>query len=294
VDSSDGTGTGTLTNTGRLEGRGTIAGNVDNVSGTVLPGDSFAPCQPCARGYSSGLITISGNFNQGPGGFLAGVILGPPGTAGASYSQLSVQGAAHLDGTLNTLTAFVAMPAAGDAYQILTARSVTGTFATLNSDLQPSSGVRYVAVYNPTNVTVAVEKIPTPRPQPPRCTLKLNSRRVKLTTEKTRHAGRIPGTLTATVVCDQPAGLKLSGTVIERLGSRHTPRTRRFRLRPVTAAAARGRATTLTVALPAAALSALRSGHREAITVTLTASGSGGTTSISTRPRALISPNRSR
>jgi hypothetical protein len=368
VDSSAGPGTGTLTNTGQIEGYGTIAGNVGNTSGSILAGDSFPPCTPCTGGYNPGEITVTGNYTQGSGATLSAVIV-----YSTSYSQLVVQGAASLDGTLEMLTGAVAHPYVGDGYQILTAHTVTGTFATLAGQLNNRLyyAAEYVPVYNPTNVTVGVVGLNklavtvvgpgsgvvisapagincgvgctagfsqdqpvtlTAAPasgsrfagwsgagcsgtgtcaltidgdqsvtaaftfaKPAACTLRLKSRRVKLTARQHDRAKHTAGTLAATVACDQPASLRLSGTLSEQLGSRRKPVTKRFRLRPVSHTATQAGATTLVMTLPSAALKALEHGHRESIRLTLIAISASGTTRTSLPRLPLIGPlNRGR
>jgi hypothetical protein len=75
---------------GILSGLGTITGNVMNTGGNVIVGDS---------GTTVGILTITGNYTQGPGGTLSVKIGGA--MAGTQYDQLAVSGTATLDGTLN-------------------------------------------------------------------------------------------------------------------------------------------------------------------------------------------------
>ena len=163
VDASAGPGTGTLTNTGQIRGYGTIDGNVNNTAGSILPGDEYPVCHPCFGAYTPGVISVTGNYTQGSRGALGAVNDCSPciGIPGISYSRLSVQGDASLDGVLFVLTARGASPAAGDAYEVLTARSVTGRFAPFNGRLDPATygDLEYLPVYNPGNVTVVVVKL---------------------------------------------------------------------------------------------------------------------------------------
>ncbi len=154
VDSSAGPGTGTLNNTGEIEGYGTVAGNVDNSGGEITPGVSFADYSPCEACSTPGLITITRSLTQR--GTLDMITNGK----GAPYGQLSVQGAAFIDGTLNLLTNSSRV-APGDAYQVLTASSITGKFNAVGGGVDDSNDARYIPVYNATNVTVEVMKIPT-------------------------------------------------------------------------------------------------------------------------------------
>jgi hypothetical protein len=121
---------------GTLRGAGTVqAPTVSNTGGTVAPGTS------------PGNLAITGNYTQGTGGTLATEIAGT--TAGTGYDRLAVTGTATLDGTLAITTpGFTLSP--GQTFQVLTAPTVTGTFATV------TGGERYAVQYNPANVTLAV------------------------------------------------------------------------------------------------------------------------------------------
>jgi hypothetical protein len=349
VDSSDGPGSGMLTNTGYLEGYGTIAGNVTNASGTITPGDTYTPCPPCV--YTPGQITLTHDYEQDPDGTLS-IITNGHGVPGAQpSSELSVGGTAALNGTLSINAASFGRAAPGEIYQALEAARVVGRFGELQG--QPSTGrdARYVPRYDPGSVTLEVMNVPTLTvkiagrgwgevdsdpdgitcaegtctstfsptqvvtltaipgqsgpfepvatfagwsgachgtgkckltmvgdksvtatfvpPQPPRCTLRLKRRTAN-------------PKLTAIAVCNKAARLKLSGTVTEWLGSGRTRRTSHFQLRPVTRKAARGAKTILVIRLPRAVLTALKQRRREAIRLTLQATGPGGTSRVLT------------
>jgi hypothetical protein len=104
---------------GALTGEGSITGNVNNTGGTVTPG------------ASPGILTISGNYTQGPSGVLDMEIGGT--TAGTQYDQLLVTGNASLGGTLNATLINAFVPAATDAFTLIQASgTVSGTFATTN------------------------------------------------------------------------------------------------------------------------------------------------------------------
>jgi hypothetical protein len=162
VDSSAGPGTGTLTNTGQIEGYGTIAGSLDNTTGTAIPGDTFVECTPCTGAYTPGAITVTGNYAQGPGGTL-GVInmFCPTCGGGPGYSQLSVQGSATLAGTLQMWTGGV-NSAYSEAMQVLGASSVSGRFSNVEGQLDPTRyDASYAPEHSPTTVTVQVVMFPT-------------------------------------------------------------------------------------------------------------------------------------
>ncbi len=159
VDSAAGPGTGTLTNTGEIEGFGAIAGNVIN-SGRINPGDSFAPCSPCFGAWTPGQITVGGNYAQGPAGILGIINFITGTTTTLPNSQLSVGGTASIGGTLDMLNGTGGQLSTGNAFRILTAASVTGKFAELTGQPDPVFAVAYVPVYHATDVTVEVVKLP--------------------------------------------------------------------------------------------------------------------------------------
>jgi hypothetical protein len=120
---------------GTLSGSGTIAGKVVN-NATVKPG------------ASPGMISITGNYVQGPSGVLNMEIVGP--TPGTGYSQLNISGTATLNGTLNIALGFT--PFFGETFVILTYASETGSFAAMNGLNQ--GGITFQANLNPNNLTL--------------------------------------------------------------------------------------------------------------------------------------------
>lgn len=127
------TNSGTLNNNGTLMGMGTIIGNVIN-SGTLAPGNSI------------GAMTIVGNYTHNAGAVYAVEI-----TAAGQSDRLAVTGAAVLNGGAVFVRAASGnyVNTASTSYTILTAGSVTGSFAYVTSDLAfmtPSLG------YDPTHV----------------------------------------------------------------------------------------------------------------------------------------------
>ena len=71
----------------------------------------------------------------------------------SSFGKLSVTGTATLGGTLNLN--FLTSPSIGNSYVVVTAASVTGTFAAVNP-INLGSGKVLATTYNPTNVTLTV------------------------------------------------------------------------------------------------------------------------------------------
>jgi hypothetical protein len=123
---------------GTLDGTGTIAAPVSNTSGTIAPGD--AP----------GVLTIDGNYTQGPAGVLQ-IADDGPGTAGTSFSQLDVDGSASLGGTLAMVpsSGYASSAAPGDSVEVLVATSTpSGTFGSVTSNPTLQDGESYSAVYS--------------------------------------------------------------------------------------------------------------------------------------------------
>jgi hypothetical protein len=119
---------------GTLGGSGTIGVNVNNTGGTVAPGNS------------PGILTINGNYTQGPGGTLAAEVSGnDPGTG---YDQLAVSGTATLDGTLAVNASGLFTP--GAALRVLTAAARSGTFANV------TGASRFNLTYGAADVTLTV------------------------------------------------------------------------------------------------------------------------------------------
>jgi len=102
---------------GILGGTGTVNASVQNTGAEVSPG------------MPVGTLTVTGNYTQSAGGTLR-IELGGP-TPGTEHDQLAVTGTASLGGALvvELIDGFV--PGVAQSFTILTAGSVTGTFATV-------------------------------------------------------------------------------------------------------------------------------------------------------------------
>jgi Calx-beta domain len=96
---------------GTLDGDGSIVGDLSN-GGVVTPSPSPAT------------LSVTWTYAQTSGGTLDANV------TGTGSDELSVSGAATLDGALQVTTASGFTPTAGHQYQVLGAASVTGTFAT--------------------------------------------------------------------------------------------------------------------------------------------------------------------
>ena len=111
----------TLTiNGGSLSGTGTIQGNVLNHAGQFNPGGAGA----------AGAFQVQGNYTQDSGGTFNADLGGT--TAGSGYDQLNATGAVSLSGTLNVNLISAFSPASGNAFQVITGGSRSGTFSTIN------------------------------------------------------------------------------------------------------------------------------------------------------------------
>jgi hypothetical protein len=139
---------GTLSGSGAIAtGSGPIDGQVENRGGVVAPGN----------GTATGTLSIRGRFANAHDGAVH-IDLG--GTApGAQYDRLVIDGTAAIDGSLNAslvnLGGGMFGPALGNAFAIIEANSVVGTFSSLNL---PSLGSdkMWAVVYGQTSVELRV------------------------------------------------------------------------------------------------------------------------------------------
>jgi hypothetical protein len=106
-----------------------------------------------APGHSPGILTINGNYSQGPNGELDVEINGP--AAGTQFSRLSVTGTASLDGDLRvTSTATQA-----GAFRVLQAGARSGEFANV------ISGQAFTTAYDSTGLTLLGAPANTAKPK---------------------------------------------------------------------------------------------------------------------------------
>ena len=117
-----------------LSGTGTVTANVQNAAMLDM-------------GASVGILTITGSYTQLPAGQLTARLGGL--SAGTQYDQLTVTGAASLDGTLALVLVSGYTPATGDTFTVLTCTSETGSF-TIDGAGQP-----YTASYEAIGVAIA-------------------------------------------------------------------------------------------------------------------------------------------
>jgi hypothetical protein len=135
---------------GQLDGIGTLTGDVTN-NATIAPGytspvplvlptfsnllvstiDKLTVSVPLApatvvTGPSVGVITIDGNFTQGPAGVLEMKIAGS--TPGVTQDQLVISGNADLGGTMSITTLAGFTPSPGGTITLMTAGNALGSF----------------------------------------------------------------------------------------------------------------------------------------------------------------------
>jgi len=140
-------GTEETIQTGTLGGAGTVNGNrvVNAMGGTTAPGQS------------PGVLTIDGDFVNDPTGIIEIELAGS--TPGNEHDQLVVNGTATLGGTLTVSLIDGFMPQEGDAFVILTASTVSGSFDNAPRD-ENDTGVldfndgTFTVLYNPDNVVL--------------------------------------------------------------------------------------------------------------------------------------------
>jgi hypothetical protein len=129
--------------------KGSLLGNGGNIaahvssSGTVIPADSLT---------AVGKLGITGAYTQTSMGALDANIAA---ASSGQFNVLNVTGTATLGGTLNIKLLNHFVPLIGATFEILTARKVTGVFATVNGTTINSSE-HFTVTYNSDNVTLTV------------------------------------------------------------------------------------------------------------------------------------------
>jgi hypothetical protein len=110
---------GTVVGTGGvISGSGSIEGDLENPSGTVAPGNS------------PGVLTVTGDYEQGADGAIAIEIGGTE--FGLEYDQLNVEGNIVLEGgSLEVALVDNFLPTAGDQFDILGFAALQGSFDTV-------------------------------------------------------------------------------------------------------------------------------------------------------------------
>jgi fibronectin-binding autotransporter adhesin len=117
---------GTLTNTGKLKGKGTIRATAISSSGTIAPGDS------------PGLLTIDGSLTTDAASVLEIEFAGST-TPGTDYDVLNVLGSATFNGTLKILLTAGYVPNEFASFTFLSSPNLNVNFTTLDLPPLPSN-----------------------------------------------------------------------------------------------------------------------------------------------------------
>jgi hypothetical protein len=112
---------------------------------------------------------------------------------------------------------------------------------------------------------------------PPTCRVRQPSATVRLPAQGKQPTGS-QGTIAVTFTCNQALSMRVAGllTSVSTNAKTHKRQTRKFTLGPVTVSAAQGKAKTVSLKLPAAALSQLAGGARQSVALTLTGTNANG------------------
>jgi len=134
---------------GSLFGKGTITGKITS-SGTITPGDPSS---------ATGILTDKGAYTQNSAGVLDINIGGT--TAGTQFDQLTISGAASLNGALNVAEIDGFAPTVGQTFDIINFASEAGPFSSCNghsggTTCTINSTEHFLVEYNATNVTLKV------------------------------------------------------------------------------------------------------------------------------------------
>jgi hypothetical protein len=136
---------------------GSIFGNGGDLDGNVTSSATFNIGDTAMR---AGAETVTGTYTQTSSGALDIDIGGV--TAGTQYDQLTISGAASLNGTLNLDLINGFIPTTSDTFDILNASSLGGTmFSTVNGLTFNDGTEEFEVIYNSNNVTLDVESVPS-------------------------------------------------------------------------------------------------------------------------------------
>jgi hypothetical protein len=261
-----GAGSGKVTSSGGISCPTTCTGSYNHdtaqtLTATAAPGSTFA-------GWSGGGCSGTGTCkvlmttNQS---ITAEFTLNPPNTdtltvslAGAGSGKVTSSGGiscpsscdhVYTSGTSDTLTA-VAAP--GSRFTGWSGGGCSGT------------GTCKVTVSSALDVTANFALVP------PSCSLAVSSSKVTL---RKRHKSPPVDTLVLIVKCSQATSARVTGALTERLSRKHSER---FKLGPATASVAAGMTHTFDIKLSGSAIKGLKHGHRESVSLALTATNANG------------------
>jgi fibronectin-binding autotransporter adhesin len=139
------TGAVTVAPGATLGGNGMVQGPATS-SGAVAPGTN-----------GIGVLTMGGNYSQAADGALSIEIGGP-----TSFDTLAVGGAAALDGTLSVSFVGGYEPVNTQSFLVVSASSVSGTFAATNLPALTTGGLVWIVKYEGSAVVLSVEGSPPP------------------------------------------------------------------------------------------------------------------------------------
>jgi len=129
--------------------KGGLFGSGGNIAATLLSAGTVTPGNSST---AAGKLTVTGGYTQSSAGTLDSNIAG---TNSGQFSQLNVNGTANIAGTLNIKLLNNFVPLIGATFEILRARHVNGTFATVNGTAINGSE-HFTVTYNSENVTLTV------------------------------------------------------------------------------------------------------------------------------------------
>ncbi len=131
-----------------LSGNATLNSNTLGATGSLTNNGNVSP------GNSIGLMIVSGNYQQAANATLS-IEINPSGAT----DLLRVLNAASLNGTLQVLPD-PGIYTAGTTYTILTAKSVTGTFSTVNAAFPSQPGLGVQVLYSFADVRLRITQNP--------------------------------------------------------------------------------------------------------------------------------------
>jgi len=148
---------GTLTAKGGMTfSGGSVFGNGGTLNAGTKTVTNGATFNIGDKTMTAGSEAVAGGYTQSSTGVLAIDIGGQ--TAGTQFDQLTISGAASLNGTLNLdlINSFV--PTLGETFDILNASSVAGTFSTVNGEAINSTE-HFTVLYNMPAKTVTLDVV---------------------------------------------------------------------------------------------------------------------------------------
>ena len=192
---------------GTVIGNGMITGGIANSAGTVAPGTT-TPAITIGN-IALGTTTL-GTYAQGvSGGFTVKI----GGTAAGQFDTLTATGAVTLAGTLNGSLVNGFTPVLGNTFTIITASSVSGTFASNNLPAI-SAGLGWKVTYSPTTVVLSVVSVSTPVASLNPSTLAFPNTLVSATSAVQKVQLQNTGSSPMTITSIQPTGTDAANYIV--------------------------------------------------------------------------------